>query len=96
MNLLLAVQHIADPVLPAVYVAVGLALLGAVLGGQLLTPIMRLARSFAVAVDPPEWGRAQLSFPAWKLYFLHLNLILPAVATVIWVSLSMQTSIGHV
>ncbi len=85
MAVLLAVQHMADPVFHPLYLEVALALLGALLGGLMLTPIMRVTRSFASAISVPEWGREQLPFPAWVTFTLHLNLILPAVATVIWV-----------
>lgn len=85
MSLLLAVQHMADPFVHPLFLEVGLAALGAVVGGLLLTSIMRITRSFASAMSPPEWGREQMSFPAWLIVSLNLNLILPAVGAVIWV-----------
>lgn len=84
MTVPLAVQHMPDPSIDPLLLEIALALLGAVLGGLLLTPIMRITRSFASAVDPPQWGQDQMGLPSWLT--LHLNLVLPAVATVIWVS----------
>lgn len=80
-----AVQHMPDPPIDPLLLEVALALLGGMLGGLLLTPIMRITRNFASAVDPPEWGQDQMGLPSWLKLTLHLNLILPAVATVIWV-----------
>ena len=82
----LAVQHMPDPSIDPLLLEIALAVLGAMLGGLLLTPIMRITRSFASAVDPPEWGQDQMGLPSWLKFTLHLNLVLPAVATVIWVS----------
>lgn len=79
-------QHLPDPSIDPLYLEVALALLGAALGGLLLTPIMRITRSFAAAMNPPEWARDQLALPPWHTLTLHLNLILPAIATVIWVT----------
>ncbi|DBA96326.1 TPA: hypothetical protein ACH3X3_002503 [Trebouxia sp. C0006] len=77
-------KHMPDPSIDPLLLEIALALLGAMLGGLLLTPIMRITRSFASAVDPPEWGQDQMGLPSWLT--LHLNLVLPAVATVIWVT----------
>ena len=82
---LLAVQHMQDPVVPPLAMEVGLALLGAALGGLLLTPIIRTMRSFVSALEVPEWATQQLRFPAWLSFTLHLNLVLPALRMVIWV-----------
>lgn len=82
---LLAVQHVQDPVVPPVALEIGLALLGAALGGLLLTPIIRTMRSFVSALEVPEWATQQLRFPAWLSFTLHLNLVLPALGMVIWV-----------
>lgn len=81
----LAVQHMQDPVVPPLAMEVGLALLGAALGGLLLTPIIRTMRSFVSALEVPEWATQQLRFPAWLSFTLHLNLVLPALGMVIWV-----------
>ena len=86
MTVPLAVQHMPDPTIDPLLLEIALALLGAMLGGLLLTPIMRITRSFASAVDPPEWGQDQMALPSWLKLSLHLNIVLPAVATVIWVS----------
>jgi len=86
MTVPLAVQHMPDPSIDPLLLEIALALLGAMLGGLLLTPIMRITRSFASAVDLPEWGQDQMGLPSWLKFTLHLNLVLPAVATVIWVS----------
>lgn len=64
---------------------VGLALLGAVVGGLLLTPTMRTMRSFVTALDVPEWATQQLRIPPWLPFTLNLNLVLPALGMVIWV-----------
>ena len=82
---LLAVQHTQDPVGQPVVLEIGLALLGAALGGLLLTPFIRTMRSFVSALDVPEWAMHQLRFPAWLPFTLHLNLVLPAVGMVVWV-----------
>ena len=81
-----AVQHLPDPSIDPLYLEVALALLGAALGGLLLTPIMRIMRSFAAAMNPPEWAQDQMALSPWHTLTLHLNLILPAIATIIWVT----------
>lgn len=86
ITVLPAVQHLPDPSIDPLYLEVALALLGAALGGLLLTPIMRITRSFAAAMNPPEWAQDQLALSPWHTLTLHLNLILPAIATVIWVT----------
>lgn len=82
---LLAVQHMQDPVVSPVALEIGLALLGAALGGLLLTPIIRTMRSFVSALEVPEWAVQQLRFPPWLSFTLHLNLVLPALGMVVWV-----------
>lgn len=80
-----AVQHGQGAGVQPVVLEVGLALLGAVLGGLLLTPIMRIMRSFATALEVPEWATQQLRYPAWLPFSLNLNLMLPALAMIVWV-----------
>ena len=88
---LLAVQHVQDPVLHPMALDLGLVLLAAALGGLLLTPMMRIMRSFVSALEVPEWAQQQLHFPAWLPLSLHLNLVLPPLGTVIWVSFCLTT-----
>lgn len=83
--MLLAVQHMQDPAVSPVALEIGLALLGAALGGLLLTPIIRTMRSFVSALEVPEWALHQLHFPPWLSFTLHLNLVLPALGMVVWV-----------
>lgn len=78
-------QHGQGAGVQPVALEVALALLGAVLGGLLLTPIMRIMRSFATALEVPEWATQQLRFPAWLPFSLNLNLMLPALAMIVWV-----------
>ena len=80
-----AVQHEQDSAVQPVALEVGLALLGALLGGLLLTPVMRIMRSFVTALEVPDWATQQLRFPPWLPFSLNLNLVLPALGMVVWV-----------
>ncbi|KAL3162534.1 hypothetical protein ABBQ32_010188 [Trebouxia sp. C0010 RCD-2024] len=88
------VQHGQGAGVQPVALEVALALLGAVLGGLLLTPIMRIMRSFATALEVPEWATQQLRFPAWLPFSLNLNLMLPALAMIVWVNPLFQEPLG--
>ncbi|KAL3141082.1 hypothetical protein ABBQ38_003438 [Trebouxia sp. C0009 RCD-2024] len=88
------VQHGQGAGVQPVVLEVGLALLGAVLGGLLLTPIMRIMRSFATALEVPEWATQQLRYPAWLPFSLNLNLMLPALAMIVWVNPLFQEPLG--
>lgn len=86
-GVLLAVQHMQDPAFHPLALEIGLAVLAAVLGGLLLTPMIRIMRSFVSALDVPDWAQHQLRFPPWLSFTLHLNLVLPALGMIVWVCL---------
>ena len=74
-----------DPMFSPLLLEAALVLLGAALGGLLLTPFMRIMRSFVSALEVPDWGEQRMCFPPWLTFTLHLNLVLPALAMFVWV-----------
>jgi len=64
----------------------GLGLLAMILGGLLLTPMTRIVRSYMAAVDTPDWARKQIGISAGTRMLLTINLLLPGLVALLWVT----------
>lgn len=87
-----------DPTLPPVALKAGLSLLAALLGGLLLTAMIRVTRSFlSAAADRPGWARNQqhLAFSAGTQAVLNVNLVLPGLVAMMWVSIATDLTYAY-
>lgn len=64
----------------------GLVLLAIVLGGLLLTPMTRTTISYMAATNTPDWAEKRVGTSAGTRLLLNINLLLPGLVALIWVS----------
>lgn len=82
----------ADPTFPVYLLEIGLALLASVLSGLLLTPMTRTTRSYMAASTTPDWAKKRISITAGTRLLLNVNLLLPGLVSLIWVSFVVQAA----
>ena len=75
-----------DPAIHPMILESGLVLLATVLGGLLLTPMTRTTISYMAATNTPDWAEKRIGTSAGTRLLLNINLLLPGLVALIWVS----------
>lgn len=72
--------------LPVVWLQLMLAAVAAVITAVLFSPTLRFVRSYWLHTNPPYWSTDYIGGSKLGKVAMHLHLLLPLVAALLWVS----------